>query len=95
VNMSLRIPVLESVFAFKSDFFELHTRIQSSLPSVVTLLVTIQCQVSTTVVTFPRMSQSDKTENISRRLLISGIEGHTRKIKANAGGVQGSHCTSC
>jgi len=80
-NMSLRIPSLESVFAFKSDFFGLHTRIQSSLPSVVTLLMTVHCKVSTTVVTFPGVSQSDKTETFSRRLLISGIESRKRKIK--------------
>ena len=96
VNMSLRIPVLESVFAFKSDFFELHTRIQSSLLSVVTILVTIQCKVSTTVVKFRRMSQSNQTESLSRRLLISGIEGHMRKIMASVGWcVQGSRYTSC
>ena len=85
MNMSLRIPVLESIVAFKPDFFELHTRIQSSLPIVVTLLVSIQCKVSTTVVTLPHISQSDKTETLSGRLLISGLECHMRKIKASAG----------
>jgi len=85
-NMNLRIPDLESVSAFKSDFFGLHTCIQSSLPSVVTLLVTIQCKFSATLVTFPRMSQSDKTETLSRSPLISGMEFHTRKIKVKCGG---------
>jgi len=93
-NISLQIPDLESIFAFKTDFFGLHTRIQSSLPIVVTLLVTIQCKFSTTLVTFHRMFQSDKTETPLSRLLILGMEGHTRKIKGKCGGVQVPHCTS-
>jgi hypothetical protein len=84
-NMSFRIPDLESVFAFKSHLFWLHRRIQSSLPSVVTLLVTIQCKFSTTLVIFTLMSRSDKTETLSGRFLISGMEGHTRKIKGKCG----------
>jgi hypothetical protein len=32
------------------------------------------------------MSQNDKTETLSRRLLISGMERHTRKFKGKCGG---------